>query len=432
MVVLMALLALLAGAPLLGQCTGISTPANFGGLSGSSVASADPFIEFPETFIAGSRPATARLAVSEVDLRMLTTSATPFTVRFVAFRPSEANYIARNVSAVLSLSATPPGQVVAATINPPLQFEPGDVLGVTFYSASGGGPTVVNTPARSGFLIFHGDAPAGTQFGRDSATRYVSSFVLAVEAVSNAPCEQLPYPEILVPVVGDVVGAAHFVTDLVAQFAPSQFGGPVTLHLTLHDRMGGSPRIATATVNGAVGAAYHPASLATALNVTPPYFGPLTIAFLDGPGFLTNAVYASARITAPGTCGGGETGSAVDGVGCDRIGREIAIPFHVPAGHRLNVGIASAEMNSCGIFVPATSAEVWVNGGPHVIVPMPGESTQINDITGAGASPYRSAGVTDGIVVVRVTDEATRIVAYSSLADNASQDSAIALGSVLQ
>lgn len=435
MLLVLALLAFLFATPLAAQCTGIAVPANFGGVAGAAAGYADNFASFPETFIDQSRPATAAMDVSEIDFRM-TLAAAPFSVRFVAFNPSGTSYTARNVSA--SMSFTPAlfgvSQLYTATLNPPLHFQAGDLLGATFSSAGGGGLAIAHLPGRTGYLGFRSDAPAGTQLARDGAAISAGDVALAMEAPVTAPCEQLPQPEIFLPAVGDVVGAAHFTTDVIAHFRPRDgSAGVLPVQFTLRDRLGGNPRIATATLNSSIGSAIHPDSLTTLLSVPPPYFGSLDITF-DGavPGTETRAMSAAANISAPATAGGGFTGSAIAGVSCDGIGHEIAIPFHVSANHRLNIGIASAQLHSCGIFAPATSAEVWVNDGPHVVVPMPGESTQIGDITGSGGTPYGSIGVTDGVVFIRVTDEATRIAAYGSLLDNASQDSSVFLGTILQ
>jgi hypothetical protein len=59
---------------------------------------------------------------------------------------------------------------------------------------------------------------------------------------------------------------------------------------------------------------------------------------------------------------------------------------------------------------------------------MPGESTQLNNVTSPGSVVPDAIGLTDGIFEVRVADEASRILVYTVLQDNVSQDTAAGYG----
>ena len=185
-------------------------------------------------------------------------------------------------------------------------------------------------------------------------------------------------------VVGDVTGSAHFTTDLCC-LDHYHFIGSDTWHFTLRDRVGGSPRVITKDIVVPISSTFAPASLTTALGASGSYFGPLTIDFMQA--WVELVATGSASITAP-SAGGGTNGSAVPAVGCSGIARIYdTIRFKAPpANHRLNLGVASAELNSCGVF--AAEVEIWINDGPHVIVAMPGESIELNDITGAGGAQF--------------------------------------------
>src|SRR4029078_6048359 len=63
---------------------------------------------------------------------------------------------------------------------------------------------------------------------------------------------------------------------------------------------------------------------------------------------VSDRASAVARITAD--IAAGETGSSIGAVSCEQLGHTIAVPFHVTAGHRVNIGIASAQLNSCSIY----------------------------------------------------------------------------------
>jgi hypothetical protein len=118
-------------------------------------------------------------------------------------------------------------------------------------------------------------------------------------------------------------------------------------------------------------------------------------------------------------------------VGCHGIGRRFLVPFHVTPNHRLNIGIASAQIASCGVSAPAKAVTIRVLQpipGSIVTVPMPGESTQLNNVTSPGSVVPDAIGLTDGIFEVRVADEASRILVYTVLQDNVSQDTAAGYG----
>jgi hypothetical protein len=429
--ILVALLFLLFASEAGAACNG-NRVVNIGGLASGGTTYADNFPVYPDTFIDLSRPARARVAISVINFRMNTFSASPFTVRFIAFKPSGSEYVARNVSATMSFTRSAASELYTAVLTPAVQFEAGDLLGATFYSASGGGVTSAESTQPSGYLIFHSDAPAGTHLARDSAARLLTAYRLQMEALATVDCSLAP-PELFIVAVGDVTGSAHFVTDLTLVQSPRCCGGGGwPIHMTLRDRLSGSLVVATADSTSTIGVAYHPASLATALAVSPPYLGSLTLRFSDL--FANTAeMAASARITANvAACSGGGTGASVDAVSCPGIGREIAIPFHLAPNQRMNVGAASAQLNSCGVFAPSTSVDVWVNSNTPRTIGMPGESMQLGDFTGAGGAQFGSVGMTDGVIHFRVTDEASRIVAYTSILDNTSQDSSTSLGMVLR
>jgi hypothetical protein len=87
--------------------------------------------------------------------------------------------------------------------------------------------------------------------------------------------------------------------------------------------------------------------------------------------------------------------------------------------------------STCGVFTPAKAVVVEVNDfADNVLVQMPAESLQLDDITGP-ASPLASArGLSDGVVRVTVVDEATRIVGYAAVIDNTSNAGTITIGRV--
>ncbi|MGZ4809905.1 MAG: hypothetical protein ACXV7D_11325, partial [Thermoanaerobaculia bacterium] len=280
---------------------------------------------------------------------------------------------------------------------------------------------------KAGLVFYESPGPAGVlvasadlgNLGQVDASQFrpIRGMAMAAFARGNA-CGDVPAPELLLPVVGDITGRAHYSTD-VSLFTPNAS----IANWTIRDRTrdGNAPTVISGTST--------PTGSITALPAA--YLGSMTIsaagAEARGSRFSDQAS-ATARITASTPLG--ETGSSIAGVSCERIGHTIAVPFHVTPGHRVNIGIASAQLNSCGIFRPATAVTVRVNDGAPVSVAMPAESIQLDDITG-DISPLPAAKrLTDGIVYVSVTDEGSRIVAYSSLLDNVSQSATLTIGLV--
>jgi hypothetical protein len=371
------------------------------------------------------------MAMSVTQVVFSYNSPSAFSVRFLVVRPEGTNY--RVVDRSAQLPFTPPASgmnVYSANLAAPLAFQLGDVLGVTSY---GSGSIGLGIAERAGALsTFAGELATGSVTGRDSRTLLFGENSIAAEVSASINCSDAPAPSILLPVVGDVVGAAHFVTDVDYLMAFACCGGVWPSTFTLKDRLGnpGAVREVTVTVPSAMHVAFHADSLATTLGISPPFFGPLIIAIPDLNGTAGRGdkeMTASARITAAtASCSNGETGSSLPAVGCGGIGRRLRIPFKVPPNHRLNLGIVSAQLTGCGVRNPAVS--VTVNyAGSDTVISMPGESTQIGDITGA-ASPIVSArGATQGYFTIRVADEASRIAAYLSLLDNVSQDSTVTL-----
>jgi hypothetical protein len=250
-----------------------------------------------------------------------------------------------------------------------------------------------------------------------SEMRSVRGVAMAVAAQGTA-CGVVPAAEVFLPVVGDVNGRAHYSTD-VSLFAPAA----TSVSWTIRDR--------TSDANAATRISGSGPANGTLAGLPPSYLGSMTISVPGARrGRATDDVNATARIVA--RIDVGETGSSIGAVSCDRIGHSIAVPFHVVAGHRVNIGVASAQLNSCGVFKPSTAVAVRVNDGASVTIAMPAETIQLDDITGASSPLSDARGLTDGVVYLTVTDEASRIVAYASLLDNASQSATLTIGNVIR
>jgi len=311
-------------------------------------------------------------------------------------------------------------EVRTFTFHHPLVFDRGDVFAVVIRPAEG---------TSSGLVMYESSPPSGVLIGSVdigqqgsvgiSQLRPVRGVAMAAFARGNA-CGEVPAPELLLPVVGDITGRAHYSTD-VSLYAPVDS----TLTWTIRDRLrdAGAPTL----INGSA------ASNGSLAGLPPSYLGSMTLSVpaLRGRGTrASDDVSATARITARTALG--ETGSAITAVSCERIGHTIAVPFHVAPGYRVNIGIASAQLNSCGIFKAATAIIARVNDGAPVTLAMPAESIQLDDVTGDNTTLQDARGLTDGVVYLSVTDEAARIVAYSSLLDNTSQSSTLTIGSVIR
>jgi len=306
----------------------------------------------------------------------------------------------------------------AFTFHHPLVFDRGDAFALIIRPAAGTKAGIVFNDSSLPAGVLAGNIDLGNLGSVDaSQLQPIRGVAMAAFARGHA-CGDVPAPELLLPVVGDVNGRAHYSTD-VSLFAPAA----TSVNWTIRDRTRdpNAPTMITGTSSPP----------GTISGLPAPYLGSMTIsvpgATAKGSRF-SDAVAATARITARIPLG--ETGSSIGAVSCERIGHAIAIPFHVTPGHRVNVGIASAQLNSCGIFRPATAVTARVNDGAPVTIAMPAESIQLDDITGESSPLPAASGLTDGVVYISVTDEGSRIVAYSSLLDNTSQSATLTIGAV--
>ena len=416
------------------QCV-FTTTLYVGGQVNPAFGSGEGPFSVPVFYLDRAHPAATATAATRADFSTFGAPAI-FSIQFLAVRPTGSGYVIADQTAQLAVSP-PSGAAGAVTtftlsLSPPLNFSRGDLLGVittaqlaVTYADRAGGYGV-----RSAVPL-----PAPPAFDDGSFQRFVTRYSIAA-AVQEQRCRDLNVPpaELLLPAVGDVVGAAHFVTRLdAAMHFPDvlPLTGPA-LVATLYDRVSnpGTVHIISSALNiDFASESFHSDSLAADLGISPPFFGPLILQFpitaTDGRGGRSIFSTASATIVALNTCSGGETGTVIPAVGCSGIGRTIELHFHVPADHRVNLGIASAQLASCGVPVPATA--VRVNG---TLVQMPGQSIQLNNITGAGSPLPALVGVTDATVTVTVEDNASRIAAYVSILDNRSQDSVVVTGIV--
>ena len=387
------------------------------------------------TFIDVSHPAPALYAYPSIRFAYRFSSNQPVAMLFATVRAEGQTYRIIDQSHVdffFPTTGVPLGtlEVREMVFDHPLVFDKGDMFAV-ISRAPGGvqGLPVYGSTSPQGILVSNSDlGTAGTLDVSKFRSIRAASFGAALQ--TTIPCAQLPVPELFIPVVGDIQGLAHYSTEV------SVFTGPLpraeVIDWAIRDRTrnpnapslitGSTPMSSfTATVDGL------PASYVGTMTLAFPFYA-LRQQEAETPN-LSDEVTATARITARIPLG--ETGSSINAVSCEKIGHTIAVPFHVTPGHRVNIGIASAQLNSCGIFRPATSVVATVNGVSRAIA-MPAESIQLDNITAEGSPLPDAIGLTDGVVTFTVTDEASRIVAYSSLLDNTSQSATLTYGTVIR
>jgi hypothetical protein len=395
----------------------------------------------PETVVDVSHPALTRYATPTVIFEYAFPDTRPISIYFAAVRPEAQSYTVDDQTPVFQVaaqSASSVGRVEVRQIllDHPLVFDAGELLAIEVMPASG---------TSSGLVFYDSPSPQGVLVGNIRLTQTgaaalsdlasIRSTAVAVNMAATVACGVVPAPELFIPDVGDIQGLAHYVTDVTLFAVSPTFSAPVTANWTIRDRQQ-NPNAVT-LINGTATTGSSGLGTFTTLPTTS-YFGTMTISF---PGYnglyqtndtsrLSDDVTATARIVARIPLG--ETGSSINGVSCEKIGHVIAVPFHIVPNHRVNIGIASAQLNSCGIFKAATSVLVSVNGGAPVTIAMPAESIQLNDITATNSPLPGAAGLTDGVVTITVTDEATRVVGYSSLLDNTSQSATLNYGTVVR
>lgn len=425
---------------------GCPTPANraIGGRATLAAFPADYTSATTLTYIDFTRPATDYTgSPNEVTFAYYSDDASPFQVSFsviaargtsytvVAKTPPQTFTPAPGVPSVGPIGTAPPQAALYTAMISGLQFAPGNFLGISVTSATPYDHLMATTSdLPGGYAFVAGDLATGDSIDRDSALK-VTTATIAAEAAYTLPpppgagsCPAPPATQLIIPAVGDVNGAVHYTTDLTLH---SVVGG-AAVQFTLKDRVSGSvnnflPAIGPSGVEHLTGLP----------GVPPPYFGPLilTISTDDGNGaYDAKFLSATARIVA--TTASGQIGSSLQGVGCDGIGRRITIPFHVEAGQRLNVGVASAQLISCGVANPAKAVLVSVGHEAPVLMDMSAESLQWNNVTGPNSPIAAARGLNDGVITLRVVDEAARITGYASVIDNQSQDATIVRATVVE
>lgn len=416
----------------------IFAEARFGGRSGGALGSIGGFFQGAETVFDLSRPAREAIDVSRVEFSYPSSGAS-FSIRFVAVRPSGSRYTVVAQTANLPIAGSTAG-LYSVDLASPLHFEAGDLLGAVTTATASAAPGYSLADNPGGFAIVSSALGVGSSVDRDSFVNTVNSTVtLSMEAIGRVLCSAIPPFEEIVP-VGDLVGGGntHYQSNLDLFVNAVGFGGALPLNATLRDRIAtpGGVRVVSAAPDGAVvNEPFHSDSISDLLGVPPPFFGTLAIAFPFTQEFTqnweNNATVSSTISAATAACSGGGAGSTLKAVGCHGIGRRFLVPFHVTPNHRLNIGIASAQIASCGVSAPAKAVTIRVLQpipGSIVTVPMPGESTQLNNVTSPGSVVPDAIGLTDGIFEVRVADEASRILVYTVLQDNVSQDTAAGYG----
>lgn len=428
------------------QCSG-DRPVHVGGeiqLSDAGVTGG-LFNGNPATFIDLNRPAVAHVVVDTVSFEYLF-QHNQLTVQFASFTPSGRKYVVRNATAPMTITAfglpfnVSYPEVHQVPLNPPLVFEPGDVLGMSITPAADETPElpILRGEGSAGTLVTSGDAIKSGSADLTTPTVFPEGrSIMGAFAGGVVGCSKLPDPQLIVPVTGDVTGRVHYTTDVSIYLSPAiPAAASIPVQWSVRDRLSnpGAPTIFGGTVN-ATPVKFRD-SFATVTGLPPNYLGPMTLTVSNaGPMYTANPIVrfsddavATARIAAQGPQG--DTGSSVPAVSCDRVGHVIAIPFHRTANQRVNIGVASAQLASCGVFQPAKAFFVEVNDGSDLTIAMPAESIQLDDITGEASPLPEAKGLTDGVVRVAVTDEAARIVAYASVIDNTTQAGTITVGRV--
>jgi hypothetical protein len=412
---------------------------NIGGHASSTAVAADSISGSAVTYIDFTRPARVPTGVNHVDFAYVAEDGLPFTVAFEAVTVSGTTYRIAAKSDPITFTppaGTFPGVTTYGVNIPFLTFPAGSLLGVTVVTQSPFsklGTTTSDVPGS--YAYFAADLAAGTTIDRDATSLGDGARVLAVEAINStritapiATCVAPPDVQLLVPMTGDTAGVgAHYATDvtILTNFAGQP--GSIFGTLSVRDRISGTtishniPNIPTRGVTPA-------GDLGDALQARP-FVGPLAFAVQSYTGageYDARYVTVVARITGTTACG--ETDITIPAVSCSGTGRVVKIPINVPPNHRMNVGIASAPLTSCGIYADATSVDIAVDNGAFVTVLMPNGSIQLDDVTGklSTIAPNK----TTGLITIRVRDDAARIAAYASVIDNQSEAASVTLATV--
>jgi len=423
----------------------VHTTVRFGGRAGGAIGPTDSFASAAETVIDLTRPAPAAMDVVRIDFSYAGPDPS-FSIRFLVVRPIGTRYqVVAQTADLVFPRGLPGGSAYSAQLPSSLHFEAGDFLGTVSRLTGSGQLLATQAGDPGGYGLVRSVLSVGMSVDRDSFDfRSDSGVAAAMEAVANVSCADVPPFALIVP-VGDVIGSGqtHFRSDLVLLTYLPCCSGALQVSATLRDRLAtpGSVSIVEKDVTGVLASdVFHADSVASLLGLSPPFFGTLTLAVPFSQNSAgenwENVITGNSTISAATTsCSGGQTGSTLPAVGCRGVGRRILLPFHAAANHRLNIGIASAFLPDCGATHPATNVIVRLLEpfrGAEVSIPMPGESTQLGGVTSAGSLISAAIGVTDGVFEVRVTDEATRILAYIATIDDTSQDGAPYYGLIVE
>jgi hypothetical protein len=412
---------------------------NIGGHASSTAVAADLLSGGAVTYIDFTRPARVPTSVDHVDFAFVSEDGLPFTVAFEVVTVSGTTYriAAKSDPFVFTPPAgTFPGVKTYAVNIPQLSFPGGSLLGVTVMSQSPIsklGSTTSDLPGSYAYVA--ADPAVGRTFDRDELSLGDGARAIAAEAINStriaapiATCVAPPSVQLIVPMVGDTAGiGAHYATDVTIMTNFAGQPSSVFAVLSVRDRISGAV-IPHAIQNLPTRGVTPVGDLGDALQ-TRPFIGSLALVVQSYTGageYDARYVTAVARITGTTACG--ETDVTIPAVSCSGIGRVVKIPINVPPNHRMNVGIASAPMTSCGIYAEATSVDIAVDNGAFVTAPMPNGSTQLNDVTGrfSAIAPNK----TTGLITIRVRDDAARIAAYASVIDNQSEAATVTLATI--
>jgi hypothetical protein len=412
---------------------------NIGGHASSTAVAADSISSNAVTYIDFTRPARVPTGVNHVDFAYVAEDGLPFTVAFEAVTVSGTTY--RIAAKSDPISFTPPAGtfpgVTTYRVNiPQLAFPAGSLLGVTVATQSPInklGTTTSDVPGSYAYIA--ADPAIGATIDRDAMSLGDAARAIAVEAINStritapiATCVAPPNVQLLVPMAGDTAGVgAHYLTDVTIMTSFAGQPGFVFGVLSVRDRISGAV-ISHAIQNIPTRGVTQVGDLGDALQARP-FIGSLALVVQSYTGageYDASYVTAVARITGTTACG--ETAVTIPAVSCSGTGRVLKIPINVPPNHRMNVGIASAPMTSCGIYADATSVDVAVDNGAFMTVPIANGSIQLDDVTGklSTIAPNK----TTGLITIRVRDDAARIAAYGSVIDNQSEAASVTLATV--
>ena len=384
------------------------------------------------TVIDVSHPAVVRVTATQLTFKYVFVDSRPVQIVVGAMRAAGDEY--RAVDVVPPFEITPqdsPSALRTIALSQPLHFEPGDMLAIEFKTAEGVAPGLITygSPARQGVLALAMEIGGPTMHPFPFVNPFQST-AIAAAVQGQGTCDDFPPAELLLPVVGELDGVVHYSTEVNMSSGPLYPLG-YRFNWTLRDRLR-DPN--AATIFKGTSRANPQNGIATISDLPPAYVGSLIIdtgtPVLPIPEGARIGDFFAARATIKAGASGSAGAGSIDAVSCEALAHTIALPFHLSSGQRLNIGIASADLRGCGIVVPATSVLVRMGGNLPVPIAMPAGSVQLNDVTGPKTPLPAAAGVTDGFVYVTVTDEASRVVAYSSIVDGASQT--IAYGMTLR